>query len=420
MGRRQLWLAMMIGGAAAAALGAGLGGLLLLFGLLAGGSNDLVNLLPGGSAVALALGLGGAVAYQGWAGWRGRPTRSFPPTTLWWLVAALVLALGMGAVIAQLEVISAVFLLPFHIITMTLPPLILLAITGRAFRGQGETWRDMIAGLGGGGLLGMPLVLVAEAALVVALGVIAGALILSTPGGIERILALLEELQDPALLGDSQRLLDLAQHPVVVMTLVGLMGIAVPLIEEVLKTLAVGVAGAWARPAPARAFLWGVASGAGFAIAENLLNGAVLDRGVWGVAAVARVGASAMHCFTGGLVGWGWGQLWATGRARRFVAGLAGAGSLHAFWNLAAVVPAVLSMVARGHGDDALWEIISGVGAATVAVVLGALALAAAIALPVVARRLAKGPAPEASLASVSDSLLAAAPTTGDDGAPHS
>ena len=89
MGKRQLWLAMMIGGSVAAVLGVSLGALLLLLGLLTGDLIGTGSLLFGGSVAALALGLGGCVAYHGWSGWRGKPARAFPPKNLCWLWATL-------------------------------------------------------------------------------------------------------------------------------------------------------------------------------------------------------------------------------------------------------------------------------------------------------------------------------------------
>ena len=41
------------------------------------------------------------------------------------------------------------------------------------------------------------------------------------------------------------------------------------------------------RPGPARALLWGVAGGAGFALAENLFNGALGGTEGWAPGAVA-------------------------------------------------------------------------------------------------------------------------------------
>ena len=420
MGKRQLWLAMMIGGSVAAVLGVSLGALLLLLGLLTGDLIGTGSLLFGGSVAALALGLGGCVAYHGWSGWRGKPARAFPPKNLCWLWATLALAVGLGAAVGRLDAVPAGFLLPAHVITMVLPPLILLVITGKALRYEGETWRGISAGLGGGGLLGMPVALAAEASLVIALGVVGGSLIMSLPGGSETISALVAELQDPALLGDNRRLLELAVHPLVVTALVGLVGVAVPLIEEILKTVAVGFVGAWARPAPARAFLWGVASGAGFAIAENLLNGAVLGRELWVGAVMARMAASVMHCFTGGLVGWGWGQLWTSGRARRFVASLAGAVALHAFWNIAAVGSAILTAAASLGADSVLWAPVAAGIAFAAVVVLGMLALGLAIALPVVAGRLAEGWERVISRGNVPEPPPEATSPTSEDEAPAS
>jgi hypothetical protein len=300
----------------------------------------------------------------------------------------LALAVGGGALVSQVEVLPAVLLLPFHVVTMALPPLVLLAITGSALRGPRESWRTIVAGLGGAGLLGMPVTMIVEAALVLSVGVLAGATIMVVPGGADRVAGLVEQLQDPRLLSDTQRLLELALDPLLLLGIVGLASFAAPLAEEVLKPLAAVIGGAVARPDPARAFVWGVASGAGFAIVENLFNGSVAGQATWLSIAISRVAATTLHCFTGGLVGWAWGQLWSGGRLRRFFAGLAGATFLHGSWNLIAIGMALAPAAAEVYGDRAAATFVAGVVPVAGLVLLATLGLALAVALPLVARHL--------------------------------
>jgi hypothetical protein len=234
----------------------------------------------------------------------------------------------------------------------------------------------------------MPLAVLAEAALVLTIAVVAGAIIAAVPGGTEMVARLVEELQDPALLGDPQRLLDLALSPAFVVGVVGIAAVAAPLIEEVMKALAISVGGAVVRPDPARAFVWGVASGAGFAIVENAFAGTVAGQSAWLGVVISRLGASVLHAFTGGLVGWAWGQLWSGGTIRRFVACVAGAGFVHGLWNLVAVGIALVPLAADSRSGQPTWAVLMSVVPVAGLLLLGALGLALALALPLVARRL--------------------------------
>jgi RsiW-degrading membrane proteinase PrsW (M82 family) len=169
--------------------------------------------------------------------------------------------------------------------------------------------------------------------------------------------------------------MQLLLSPVVAMLALFLFGIAIPLVEEAFKTLAGGVAARWSRPQPARAFLWGVAGGAGFALAENVFNGALGGVETWPLAALARLAATVMHCATGGLVGWGWGQFWTARRPRRFLASYLAAVAVHGLWNGVTVILVLLSAGTVMYEGDALWGLLGGAGAVAL---LGLLALLAA------------------------------------------
>jgi RsiW-degrading membrane proteinase PrsW (M82 family) len=280
-------------------------------------------------------------------------------------------------------------------------------LTGRALRGKGGSWREVITSMGGGGLLGTALSLLAEGALVILLLAVVSLALWVMPGGAERVRELFESFGDPASLEDSAVLVRWLLNPVVLLFAVGVMGVAVPVIEEAVKTLAVGVAGAWVRPHAARAFLWGVASGAGFAIAENLINGAIGGQEAWVAGAVARVGATVMHCFTGGLVGWGWGQLWTRRRPLRMLGSVVAAVVLHGIWNTLAIGTMVLGAVAVAHQAEPIWQGLAWSGVAILVGMLGVIAMACAVALPLIARRLAK--ADGSSAAEAGESSLEAA-----------
>jgi RsiW-degrading membrane proteinase PrsW (M82 family) len=165
-----------------------------------------------------------------------------------------------------------------------------------------------------------------------------------------------------------------SSSPLVIAGTFVLVAVVVPVVEESAKTLVVGVAGRWFRPAPAQALLWGVASGAGFAAAENLFNGAVGGAEAWVFGALARVGATIMHCFTAALVAWGWSQLWTARRPGRLLACYLTAIALHGVWNAAAAgsVFAGISVVGQEGSTT-----VSGLAGAAILVLLSLLVLLA-------------------------------------------
>ena len=189
---------------------------------------------------------------------------------------------------------------------------------------------------------------------------------------------IVERLRDPDLLADPE-ILSLLLRPGVVMLLILGFGLVVPLIEEATKTAGIGLLGPWLRPSPPRAFLIGVASGAGFALAENAFNSPLMFGPIWGVGLFSRLAATLMHCATGGLMGWGWGALWERRRPGRLVLAYAGATALHAVWNGLAVGTGLAGLIAGMEQVGPGETLILGTLALLAASLLFALAVAVLI-----------------------------------------
>ncbi len=391
MERRTLWLVAGIASALFSVLACG-GGLLLLAAALVGGvALTAAETLPLAGSMALSLLFGVPMISHGWARWRDRPSRSFDPPRAWllWLLLAFLLLIGLGGVVSARSLAPALLLPPIHVLAMTLPPLIVLCLVGRALRGAGGSWREVVASTVGGGSVAFGASLVGEVLLVLALVVAVTVVALMLPGGAERVMALAERLQDPAWQQDLTNLLDLLLSPLVFVSALLLFSLPVPLIEEAFKTLAAGVAARWARPQPARAFLWGVAGGAGFALVENLLGGALGGAEGWSLGAISRMGATVMHCLTSGLVGWGWGQLWTARKPLRLLGCYGAAVTIHGVWNAIAVGLAFGGASALAYEEDATRFALIGVGMMALAGLLGLLTVAFIGVLIVAARRLA-------------------------------
>ncbi len=325
---------------------------------LRGGEAGLSGMaLPQAAAVgALGLALGAVLAVEGVRWQRGIPAALFHPRRVGWLWLAFAVLLTAGTVASVLDAPPPLMAL-FHAPTLLLLPALVLSLVGRGLRGRGVSWADVRGGLLGGALLGTGTALVIEVALVILLAVGLFALGLLPQEWLQQAPQALTtgEVPFPTEVED---LLEWITPSLVLVALV-LIGGLVPLVEEVTKTLGVGLAGLWLRPSPARAFLLGVASGAGFALAENMLNSLFVGP-TWGPGILARLAATVMHCATGGLMGWGWGQWWAGRQPWRFPLAFGGAVMLHSLWNSCAAGLVLSGLIVLARADNLVWTGMAG------------------------------------------------------------
>jgi hypothetical protein len=389
MRRRALWLIVGIAGSVLIPLGLGGGLLTLVLIPASGGTLTAADALPAAAMAALGLGLGVPLALHGWAGGRAQISRPFNPAHVGWLWLALVLLIGLGTVIGLLPWATPLLLAPIHVLVMALPPLIMLWLVGRALDGMGGAWREVVVAVAGGGVLGMGVSLIGEVLVVVTVVVIVATVAATVPGGPERIAVLAGDLRNPAWQADLSNLFELLLSPAVVICVLGVFSVLVPLIEEACKTLAAGVVARWIRPHAARAFLWGVAGGAGFALVENMFSGALGGVEGWALGAVARFGTSVMHCLTGGLVGWGWGQLWTQRRPRCLLGAYVAAVAVHGLWNTAAIGVVLLGASTWGYGGGETWQVVAGTGMMALVVLAGLVTVMFVFALSFAGRKLA-------------------------------
>ncbi|MFN3762010.1 MAG: PrsW family glutamic-type intramembrane protease, partial [Anaerolineae bacterium] len=317
---------------------------------------------------------------------RGIPAAPFRPRRFGWLWLAFAVLLVAGTVVSLLDTPPLLMAL-LHAPTLLLLPALVLTLVGWGLRGRGVSWSDVSGGLLSGALLGTGAAVAIEVVLVVfvAIGLLALGVLPQ------------EWLQQARQFLDSGEALPLTGMETLLewitpsLALVGLMvvGGLVPLVEEVTKTLGVGLAGAWLRPSPARAFLLGVASGAGFALAENMLNGIFVGP-VWGPSVLSRLAATVMHCATGGLMGWGWGQWWAGRRPWRLPLAFAGAVALHGLWNSCSFGLVLAGLMALTHADNPLWVGAAGLLMLALLGLLALLACGVAVALLWASHRLGR------------------------------
>ena len=312
---------------------------------------DALGVIAAGyGLIAVTLGLGLVIA--GRRGRLGQPAGRFYPT--WGGLPFLLVALAVGGVGALLPPAMHTHPLfaPFHFALILLPGLFLLSLVlvaaGRPFA---LSLRRMIALLAGGASTVFIAVPVELVGLMVSAG-IGAAVVMLLPGGAAQVEQLLAMLQGWAVRPptDPAEAVALLSSPVVLITLTLSLAVITPLIEELGKTLIMGIFGIWVKPSLLTSFIWGVACGLGFAWLEGISNGAMGLGGAagWLGSAGVRFLATAMHCATSGVVGLGWGGYW---RGRWWALPLAytGAVVIHGFWNFNVIMSAGGVVVAESQ-----------------------------------------------------------------------
>ena len=291
--------------------------------------------------------LGLPLAWQAFAGLRGNNSKRLVLPLTWGvgLVSLYLVALAGGQTVLSLKLAPAMTLPPFHILALAIPPLLCLWGVVTLAKEPHLTWRRLWGGLGGGAFGAVGLAFAIELFLL-ALGIVAVAIILGgSPDWVEQ---LGQSQLTPGGLTDSPLVRSLFRNPIVILTLFVSFSLVVPIIEETAKSLVPALAGAWHGLSATQIFLWGVAGGAGFAVVEGLLNGS-LSTESWASVALLRIGASAMHCLTAGLTGWGWGQVWTQRRWLHLLLAYIVAMAIHGVWNGASIGMVVVG-VAFGPG----------------------------------------------------------------------
>lgn len=272
----------------------------------------------------------------------GRETADLPFTFpfAWWQVFALAGMVFFGTFLGGLIALSETvwlgwFTLPLLTVIVIVPPIWLFFGLGSRGLEAGPRWRFFSVFALSMTLAPMLMILFEMIALFV--GIVGAAVYIAVfqPG----ILRELSEL--PFILeagGNEEALLALLApyiaNPYVIAAAIGYIAVFVPLIEELLKPLAVWL---FARQieTPAQGFVLGMLSGAAFALFESLNASANGSTG-WAVIVGARAGTSILHIAASGLVGWGIVSAFREKRYGRLIAAYFAAVLVHGVWNAAA------------------------------------------------------------------------------------
>jgi len=390
--RRVLWLIVGLAGVGAILAALLSGSVMLVLSLSAPLAEDFAIVLLGGSIVAAGVGLGCVLIMIGWSGWCQQPSRLFYPRIQWPVWVALVGLLVLGSVLARVSGAAELLLVPIHVLMMSAPALIVLSLVARWLQHGVSSWREVGAALTSGGVIGTGFSLIAEGISTLVILFVFILLLSQTSRGAEWLSALQLKITDPAWLSDPDQLVTLLASPMVVLLVAFVVAVPVPIIEEAFKTIGMGILGRFYRPEPVRGFLWGVASGAGFALVENLLNGAVSTGSDWGQVALARSAATIMHCFASGIVGWGWAKLWTDRRPLILLGTYLAAVMIHSLWNVVAVALAWFGVAGEILDVDVIWVRYVPIGVLFLVGFLVALCAVILIGLRVISQHLSKRP----------------------------
>lgn len=179
-------------------------------------------------------------------------------------------------------------------------------------------------------------------------------------------------------------IIDIALNPIVIVGIIVMLGVLVPIIEEIFKSSSV-----WPflpnKVAPSAAFLGGALGGLGFALAEAMFL--TQPAAGWLVTAVARSGASSMHALASGLAAWGLAQGFVRKQWPKLLLAMVGAIGLHALWNVAAVGVSLSAAASERSNEGTI--LLTTIMATGIAIII-ALSLASIYLLPTLQNRFSK------------------------------
>jgi len=360
---------------------------------------DLNSLLIAAGVVVVGCGLGLPLAWTAARSIRGRPSRAIKWPTVWFCLVLYVLILAAGHSLYMMAPgpVRLILLPGLYVLALLLPVVALIGMVARPLmrRDVDTTWREMLAQTASGAFLGTGLALALEGIVLLVVVLVAAIALSQTVEGQMAIEAMSEILVDPQGVPDLSVLRPLLSSPRVAGLILFGAAVAAPAIEEAVKTLGVALM-SYRRPTRGRAFLWGVAGGGGFALAEGLLSATLglSPESGWVAPIVSRAATTIVHCLAGGLVGLAWQGLIQGPRRWRALLYYLSAVLAHGAWN-GLVVSMMLSQLSAPDPvadpiAGAMSEVIASAQSAAYTIALLLLLLGLFLALMLLPRRLAR------------------------------
>ncbi|MDO8753987.1 MAG: PrsW family glutamic-type intramembrane protease [Anaerolineales bacterium] len=265
------------------------------------------------------------------------------------VIGLVIFSMAVGGVVAVTEITWLGWLmLPSLTLLVIVPPIWMFFGIGTNGIDIGARWRFFsILGLS---MTVAPVIMVVLEILLL-LGIVIGAAILigiTQPELLQQFSHLFSLIEFET---DQQVILSLLSpyitNPIAIAAGMGYIAVVVPLIEELLKPLAVWLF-AGKIESPAQGFALGIISGAGFALVESL-NASADSTISWPVIVSVRAGTSLLHMTVSGLVGWGIVSAFKEKRIGRLFAAYFTAVLIHGVWN-ACAAGAGLSAIGESIG----------------------------------------------------------------------
>lgn len=277
-----------------------------------------------------------------------------------WLLSLLITLIGSNW--SWVGLLNSVFVLPLVILPLVY--LIILGARNLSFGSPTRTWGAVSFNF----LVTMPVILMAEVIIfvVIILGIVVW--LMNNPALLNQLMAYREQLSqaqiDPAV---AEKILsDLFKEPVVLNGSLLVIAFLVPLLEELLKPMALWFL-AGRRLTPSQGFVGGLIAGACFATLETLgAIGAPTDIG-WFMLLLGRMGTGLLHVSLSGLVGWGLASAFYNQNWKRFFGNYFAAVLLHGTWNLFALLSGIIPLLPFSAEIGRLPVFLSEIGPAVLA-----------------------------------------------------
>lgn len=240
-------------------------------------------------------------------------------------------ALLLGHFLSTQDILPWLFLPPLQLIAVLAPIFFLIELGRRKLPHiAGGDWSVYSFGV----MLTQPLVLMAEMILVLLVAAFVLVWASAQPELMDSLVQLAQRLRDaqfdPQLM--EQIITPFLQRPAVIYIGLTLGAGLIPLLEELLKPLAVWVM-LGRRFHESEGFVLGLFAGGTFALLESLGMAASAVQSDWSAVMLARVGTAILHVTSTALVGWGLGAAWQ--KRKYFQLGVVFflAFLLHSIWN---------------------------------------------------------------------------------------
>ena len=248
---------------------------------------------------------------------------------LWGLFLFYALAVAAGSLLLYFDVLVWLAVPLLNMFSLALPVLIFIKLGGEKLNGGSlqRTWSVFAVSMTLTLLLTIMVELVAILLVLILVGVVGQAFF---PLEIEALMDIFLQLQVAGVNDVDQITNTLFGNPFFIGAVLSVVAVIVPIIEEILKPTALWLTAR--RPLTLQeGWVTGLLAGAGFALVENLGNVSISAE--WGYLVIARFGATALHMFNTGLIGYTYALARKEKRYVRLVPAFLLVMVIHGVWN---------------------------------------------------------------------------------------